>query len=288
LSGTPRQIATRLRQEVADQVGLTITVGVARTKFLAKVASTSAKPDGLLVVPPEAEDEFLHPLAIERLWGVGPATAKRLQARGITTVGDVASLSKEALVAMLGRCVGESLGALAHNEDPRPVTNDHHRRSVGAQAARPASSWSVATTDAVVLQLVDTVTARLRAAGVAGRTVSIRLRFGDFTRASRSHTIPVATANTTTVLAVVRSLVAEARPTIEQKGLTLLGVTVANLSGPSRADHPHQLSLESVIFDEGNLVANTDGADKAIDAVIDQVRNRFGPGAITRATLVSR
>lgn len=284
LSGTPRQIATRLRQEVSDKVGLTITVGVARTKFLAKVASAAAKPDGLLVVPPEGEDAFLHPLAIERLWGVGPATATKLHARGITTVGDVASLPTDALVAMLGRAVGQSLAALAHNYDPRPVTNDRQRRSVGAQAALPASSWSTVTTEAVTLQLVDTVAARLRAAGVVGRTVTIRLRFRDFTRASRSHTLPVATAATTAILAAVRTLVAGATPTMEHRGLTLLGVTVGNLMEASPERHPSQLSLESAAMSADGSGGDRDAA--ALDAALDQVRNRFGSGAITRATLL--
>src|ERR1700742_4171162 len=121
VSGTALEIATRLRRQVRDQVGLAITVGVARTKFLAKVASGVAKPDGLLIVPADAELEFLHPLPVERLWGVGPVTAARLHARGIRTVGKVAGLGEAALVSMLGEGAGRHLHALGHNRDPRPV-----------------------------------------------------------------------------------------------------------------------------------------------------------------------
>ena len=127
VSGTPVEIAVRLRQEVRDRVGLPISVGVARTKFLAKVASAVSKPDGLLVVAPEEELTFLHPLPVERLWGVGAVTATKLHARGIKTVAEVAALPEAALVSMLGRASGRHLHALAHNRDPRPVEVGRHR-----------------------------------------------------------------------------------------------------------------------------------------------------------------
>src|SRR5688500_12052298 len=134
-AGSPREIAVRLRRTVRERVGLPITVGVARTKFLAKVASGVAKPDGLLVVPPDRELAFLHPLPVERLWGVGPKTADQLHRRGIVTVRDVARLDEASLVAMLGRASGRHLHALAHNRDPRPVQVGRRRRSMGAQRA---------------------------------------------------------------------------------------------------------------------------------------------------------
>ena len=202
VSGTPTEIAVRLRREVREQVGLPITVGVARTKFLAKVASGVAKPDGLLVVPPDEELSFLHPLDVERLWGVGPVTAAKLRERGITTVGEVAQIPELALVSMLGRASGHQLHALAHNRDPRRVQVGRRRGSIGSQRALGRSARSLEQIDTVLVGVVDRVTRRMRAAGRAGRTVVLRVRFDDFTRATRSYTMPRATAHTETVLRV--------------------------------------------------------------------------------------
>ena len=198
LAGTPVEIAVRLRRDVRERVGLPVTVGVARTKHLAKVASGVAKPDGLLVVPPDRELAFLHPLPVERLWGVGPATAARLHEVGIATVGEIAGLGESELVFLLGRAAGRHLHALSNNRDPRRVEVRRRRRSMGSQSAgrRPADA-----VDAVLVGLVDRVTRRMRAAGRVGRTVVLRLRFRDFSRATRSHTLPQATAHTETILA---------------------------------------------------------------------------------------
>src|SRR5919108_346204 len=189
--GPAPQIAARLRAAVRERVGLAITVGVARTKFLAKVASGVAKPDGLLVVAPDAELAFLHPLPVERLWGVGRVTSDKLRAGGIATVHEVAALDEAALVRMLGRAAGRHLHALAHNRDPRPVERGRRRRSVGSQRAlgRSRTPRSPREIDAVLHGLVDRVTRRLRKAGRVGRTVVLRLRFDDFSRATRSHTL---------------------------------------------------------------------------------------------------
>jgi len=273
ISGTPTEIAVRLRRNVLERVGLPITVGVARTKFLAKVASGVAKPDGLLVVPPDRELAFLHPLPIERLWGVGPVTAAKLHVWGVATVGQVAELGEAALVSMLGRAAGRQLHALAHNRDPRPVQVRRRRRSMGAQCALGRRQRPPDAIDAVLLALVDRVTRRMRAAGRVGRTVVLRLRFGDFSRATRSHTLPQATAHTQTVLAVARGLLASAMPMIERQGLTLVGVAVANLEDDSTV----QLSLP----------LDRDG-DGALDAALDAVRERFGRRAVTRAVLLGR
>src|SRR4051794_26526894 len=148
IAGTAPEIAARLRRDVRDQVGLPITVGVARTKFLAKVASGVGKPDGLLVVPPDRELAFLHPLEIERLWGVGPATSRKLRARGVRTVGEVARLPEAVLVGLLGRHAGRHLHALAHNRDPRPVVIGRRRRSIGSQRALGRGPWSWEKLDA--------------------------------------------------------------------------------------------------------------------------------------------
>src|SRR5437763_4230637 len=189
LAGSPTEIAVRLKQEVRERVGLPISIGVARTKFLAKVASGVAKPDGLLVVPPDRELTFLHRLPVERLWGVGAITADKLHDRGISTVGEVACPDEDVLVTALGRALGRQLHALAHNRDPRPVRVGRRRGSVGAQCALGRSRKSREEVDAVVIALVDRVTRRMRVAHRVGRTVLLRLRFDDFSRATRSYTL---------------------------------------------------------------------------------------------------
>jgi len=273
LSGAPSEIAERLRCAVRERVGLPITVGIARTKFLAKVASGVAKPDGLLVVPPDGELAFLHPLPVERLWGVGPVTASKLRALGLTTVGEVAQLSEAALIALLGRASGRHLHALAHNRDRRLVQARRRRRSVGAQRALGRSPRSLEDVDTALVALVDRVTRRMRAAGRVGRTVVLRLRFADFSRATRSHTLPHATANTETILITARALLAIATPMIECRGITLVGVAVSNLED-GRA---FQLAL-----------AIDRHSSDALDAAIDEVCQRFGSTAVTRAVLLGR
>jgi DNA polymerase-4 len=273
LSGTATAIAARLRSQVRDQVGLPITVGVARTKFLAKVASGVAKPDGLLVVSPDGELAFLHPLPVERLWGVGPVTAAKLRSRGITTVGQVATLDEAALVAIVGQASGRHLHALAHNRDPRPVDTGRRRRSIGSQRALGRTPTSPADLDAVVIALVERVTGRMRTAGRSGRTVVLRLRFGDFSRATRSHTLPWPTSHTPTILATARALLATATPMIQRQGITLVGVAVANLDDSGVI----QLTLP---FDRHS--------GPALDAALDKVRDRYGSQAITRAVLLGR
>ena len=273
IAGTPVEIAARLRRDVLDRVGLPITVGIARTKFLAKVASGVAKPNGLLVVPPDRELAFLHALPVEHLWGVGPVTARKLHAQGIATVSQVARLGEAALVSILGRGSGRHLHALAHNRDPRPVQVRRRRGSIGSQRALGRSPRSPADVDAVVIGLVDRITRRMRKAGRVGRTVVLRLRFGDFSRATRSHTLPYATAHTDTILSTSRGLLAAAMPTIEREGLTLVGISVANLDD----DHAVQLKLPF----HGQ-------SGEELDAAIDEVRRRFGSTALTRAVLLGR
>ena len=273
LSGRPVEIAARLRGEIRERVGLPITVGIARTKFLAKVASSVAKPDGLLVVPPERELAFLHPLRVERLWGVGRVTAARLHGLGIQTVGEVARLDEPTLVTLLGRASGRQLHALAHNRDPRPVRPRRRRGSIGAQRALGRSPKTLDDVDAALVGLVDRVTRRMRAAGRRGRTVVLRLRFDDFSRATRSQTLHRATANTRAILDTVRELLAVATPLIERRGLTLVGIAVGNLEDGRAA----QLSLPLERH-----------SSDALDAALDEVWSRFGPAAVTRAVLLER
>src|SRR4051812_17446846 len=274
ISGTPIDIARRLRHEVFEQVGLRITVGVARTKFLAKVASAVAKPDGLLEVPPDAELAFLHPLPVERLWGVGPVTSRKLRDLDITTVGQVAQLAEGTLVSLLGRASGRHLHALAHNRDPRRVRIGRRRGSIGSQRAmgrRMPRSW--ADRDAVLVSIVDRLGQRLRAARRVCRTITLRLRFDDFSRATRSHPLSEATQQTQTILATARGLFAAAMPMIQAQGLTLIGVALGNLED----DGAVQLALP---FERER--------ERALDGVVDRVRDRFGTAAITRAVLLDR
>jgi DNA polymerase-4 len=271
VSGTPPQIAVRLRREVAERVGLPITVGVARTKFLAKVASGVAKPNGLLVVPPEGELAFLHPLPVERLWGVGAVTAGKLRERGLTTVGALAECGEQELISLLGRARGRHLNALAHNHDPRPVHINRRRRSIGAQRALGRKRRSTEQLHANLMALVDRVARRLRASRRVCRTVTLRLRFGDFTRATRSHTLTHATAHTATILASAQALLVAAMPIIQTHGLTLIGVAVSNLD----SDHAVQLALSFPL-----------PQSETLDFTLDDVHARFGSNAVTRAALL--
>lgn len=271
IAGTPEQIAAKLRRDVRERVGLPITVGVARTKFLAKVASGVAKPDGLLVVPPEGELSFLHPLAIEALWGVGPATATRLRRVGIETVGEVATLDEDSLVRLLGPGAGRKLHALAHNRDPRPVVVGRRRRSMGTQRALGKRQRSWAELDSILVALVDRLTRRLRKAERVCRTATLRMRHLDFQRSTRSHTLSEPTAGTMTILDTLRELLADARPLIEARGLTLLGIALSNLADGSAI----QLALP---VDAREL--------SALDATLDDVRERYGADAIKRAVLL--
>ena len=272
VAGPPTEIATRLRRRILHEVGLPITVGVARTKFLAKVASAVAKPNGLLVVPPDDELGFLHPLPVERLWGVGRVTAAKLHSRGLRTVGQVARLDEGLLVYLLGRASGRHLHALAHNRDPRPVQTGRRRRSIGSQRALGRRPKSLTEIDATLVAIVDRVSRRLRTGRRVCRTVVLRLRFDDFTRATRSTTMPRATAQTDTILDAARELLMLAVPLIEAQGLTLVGISLTNLEHADRV----QLTLTD------------DWRPDALDAALDQVRDRFGSAAVTRAVLVGR
>jgi DNA polymerase-4 len=273
IAGTPTEIAVRLRRAIRERVGLPVSVGVARTKFLAKVASALAKPDGLLVVPPEGELAFLHPLPVERVWGIGQVTAAKLRTCGIETVGELAHVPEPVLSALLGRAAARQLHALANNVDPRPVRPRRRRRSIGAQRALGRSRRSPEEIDADLLRLVDRVTRRLRASRRVGRTVTLRFRFDDFSRATRSHTLQHSTAQTQIVLAAARSLFNSALPMIDRRGLTLIGVAIANLDD----DLPMQLCLPFDPDDSAQL-----------DAALDEIRSRFGSSAVTRATLLGR
>jgi DNA polymerase IV len=267
ISGTPREIAARLRRRARERVGLAVTVGVARTKVLAKMASRAAKPDGLLVIEPDREAEFLRPLPVEALWGVGESTAEKLRAHGIATIGELGRREESALEMFLGSHAARHLHAIAHNRDPRRVRRGQRRRSIGTQSAFAGGGKSGSQLDALLVTLVDRVTRRARAANRAGRTVTLRMRFGDFSRATRSRTLAHPTAGTGAILAAGRALLAAARPLIERRGITLLGITVANLTDEAQLELPLEPRL-----------------DPALDLAIDEIRERFGTEAIRRGS----
>ncbi len=275
IAGTPAEIGARLRSEVLRRVGLPITVGVARTKFLAKVASGVAKPDGLLVVEPDREIEFLHPLPVGRLWGVGAVTERKLHDRGVYTVGEVASLGEGHLVAMLGAGSGRHLHTLAHNRDPRPVETGKRRGSIGSQQALGRGRKSPETIEALLLGIVDRVTRRMRTAGRIGRTVTVRMRFDDFSRATRARSLSHPTAATEPIRDVALAVLGDSAAMIERRGLTLIGLSVGNLQ--NAGDHTEQLLLPFGRKDRSGL-----------DEIVDGLRDRFGHAALTRASLLGR
>jgi DNA polymerase-4 len=272
IAGSPLEIATRLRRDVRERVGIPVTVGIARTKFLAKVASAVAKPDGLLVVEPDRELAFLHPLPVEALWGVGPVTAHKLHAEGLTTVAQVAQLAEDELVRILGAASGHHLHALSHNRDPRRVETGRRRRSIGTQRALGRRARGPRELETDLLALVDRLARRLRRAHRVCRTVTLRLRFDDLTRATRSHTMPEATGDTAVLLTIARRLLVDAMPTIEERGITLIGLTFANLFD----DDAIQLALP------------LERRSPLLDAAIDDLTDRFGSGSVARAATLGR
>ncbi|MET0673274.1 MAG: DNA polymerase IV, partial [Microbacterium pygmaeum] len=273
LAGTPEQIAVRLRERVRAEVGLAISVGVARTKFLAKVASAVSKPDGLLIVEPEREEAFLLPLPVERLWGVGAVTAEKLHRLGIHTVGQLAELEAATAERLLGRATGAHLHALARLRDPRPVDTTRRRGSIGSQRALGSRPRSPEELDLFLTQIIDRLARRLRERDRVCRTVVLRLRFGDFAKATRSHTVRFPTDRTSTLLGVARGLLAGARPEIDQRGITLIGVSLSQLG------HADSIQPELPIdWDDG----------ARLDTVLDAVRDRYGAASVSRATQLGR
>ncbi|MGL4257105.1 MAG: DNA polymerase thumb domain-containing protein, partial [Microbacterium sp.] len=273
IAGTPTEIGARLRARVRTEVGLPISVGVARTKFLAKVASAISKPDGLLVVEPEREEEFLLPLPVERLWGVGAVTAEKLHRLGIRTVGQLAELEAATAERLLGRAAGAHLHALARLRDPRPVDTTRRRGSIGSQRALGNRPRTADELDVILTQIVDRLSGRLRDRDRVCRTVVLRLRFGDYAKATRSHSVRHPTDRTATLLSVARALLAAAQPEIEQRGITLIGVSLSQL-GRVDSIQP-ELPID---WDDG----------ARLDTVLDAVRDRFGAASVSRAAQLGR
>ncbi|WP_353814396.1 DNA polymerase IV [Agromyces sp. SYSU T00266] len=273
IAGTPEHIAIRLRERVRAEVGLAISVGIARTKFLAKVASAVSKPDGLLVVEPERESAFLLPLPVERLWGVGAVTAEKLHRLGIRTVGQLAELEAATAERLLGRAAGAHLHALARLRDPRPVDAAHRRGSIGSQRALGTHPRTADELDRILTQIIDRLARRLRDGDRGCRTVVLRLRYGDFARATRSRTLRSATDRTAVLLAIARELLAAALPEIAERGITLVGVSFSHLARGDRLQP--ELPID---WDEG----------ERLDTVLDAVRDRFGATSVARAAQLGR
>lgn len=273
IAGTPEQIAARLRERVRAEAGLAISVGVARTKFLAKVASAVSKPDGLLVVEPEREEEFLLPLPVERLWGVGAVTAEKLHRYGIRTVGELAELEAATAERMLGKATGAHVHALARLRDPRPVDTTRRRGSIGSQRALGSRVRSAEELDLILTQIVDRLARRLRDGDRVCRTVVLRLRFGDFTKATRSRSLRAPTDRTAIVLTVARALLAAAQADVTARGITLIGISLSQL------DRAGNVQPELPI----------DWGDEArLDSVLDTLRDRYGSTSVSRAAQLGR
>jgi DNA polymerase IV len=288
LLGPAPDIARQIRARVRDEVGLPVSIGVATTKFLAKVASQVAKPDGLVVVAAGTETEFLHPLPVEILWGVGPVTAGKLRRGGVETVGDIATTPVETLAAWLGNSAALHLRALADNQDPRPVRSRPRAKSVGSQQALGRGTAELEELDRIVLSLAERIGRRLRAKGREGRTVNLRARFPGGRVVSRSETLDAPIATTDAIDRVARRLLREA---IDDPGepLTLVGISVSGLG---------EAGATQMEFDVGDGRAHDESVERAgssaaeagaaVDRQIDEIRRKFGDKAVTRAGLLGR
>jgi DNA polymerase-4 len=285
LHGTGPEIAVAIRTRVKAETGLTASVGVATTKLLAKLASDLSKPDGLFVVEPGTELDLLHPLGVRRLWGVGPATERKLTALGVTTVGQLAALPQDTLVQALGRASGHHLHELAWNRDERAVVADQEVKSIGHEETFPADLHDHAGLEHRLVALADGVATRLRAAGMAARTVQLKVRFGDFTTVTRSRTLP----EPTDLAAELRRVAGELLRSLDvAPGVRLLGISGQQLlrRTPSAAD-------QGTLFPDESAEPTDAGADDtplstapagerqdALERSVDAVRARFGPGAV--------
>jgi DNA polymerase-4 len=269
--GTPRQIGEWIRATVEDEQGITCSVGVATTKFVAKLASARCKPDGLLVVPAERVVAFLHPLPVGALWGVGAKTEEVLLRLGLHTVGDIANTSLSTLQRALGPAAGAHLSALSWGRDERSVTPHEPDKSIGAEETFPVDVDDPTVVTRELLRLSERTAARLRASGQVGRTVSIKIRFADFTTITRSKTLPESTDVGRTVYETAVALY-EALG-LERARLRLVGVRVEGIS--DAAGVPHQLQL-------GEKESGWREAEQAVD----RASRRFGSGAVRPATLV--
>jgi DNA polymerase IV len=277
IHGTGPEVAVAIRAEVRAETGLTASVGIATTKLLAKLASDLAKPNGLLVVEPGTELEFLHPLGVRRLWGVGPATERRLTALGVQTVGELAKLPEATLVHALGNASGRHLHALAWNRDERAVEPDQEVKSIGHEETFPVDLTDRAALEHELVRLADGVASRLRAAQVTARTVQLKLRYGDFRTITRSRTLPESTDLAADLVRVARELLGAVDIT---EGVRLLGISGQQLVRHAAAGAPGD---QGQLFDEAGAPATSAPQAKkaaAVERSLDAIRAKFGPGVV--------
>jgi DNA polymerase-4 len=278
LLGTGVQIAELLRTRIRAESGLVASVGVATTKFLAKLASDLSKPDGLLWVEPGTEEAFLSPLPVSRLWGVGPATLRKLERMSISTIGDVAALPEAALTAALGPALGHKLLALAHNDDPRTVVPDRETKSIGAEETFATDLLTREACDHELVHLVDRVVARLRDAGYEARTITLKFRYANFETKTRARTLPDASVLSTVVLATARELLDAVDC---ERGVRLLGVSLSQLAPASAT----QGTLDFAGDDHGSEKQHVHREE--VERAVDAVRERFGTRAVGPASVVA-
>jgi DNA polymerase-4 len=277
LHGTGPEVARRIREHIRADTGLTASVGVASTKLLAKLASDLSKPDGLLVVEPGTELAFLHPLDVRRLWGVGPATQKRLASLGVRTVGDLAAQPEGTLVSTLGDAQGHHLHSLAWNRDDRPVEPDHEVKSIGHEETFPVDVYDREQLGHEITRLADKVGARLRAAGKASRTVQLKARYADFRTVTRSRTLETPTDVGAELAAVARELLAKVAV---ERGIRLLGVSGQQLVAGGEAGDQGSLFEEPSESTESVMGAEDKAKRAAVERSMDAVRAKFGAGAV--------
>lgn len=282
LFGTPAVIAADIRRRVKAEIGLPISIGVARTKHLAKIASQVAKPDGLVVVEPEHEVAFLRPLPVSLMWGVGPVTEEKLANRGITTIGELAAADPDALRGLLGQASGTKLSALAASEDPRAVQTGRRASSMGAQSAFPRCPPTVELRAQVLGHLADRIGSRLRAKRRAGRTVTVRVRFAGLRSVTRSATLPAPVSATRTLAEVAGGLVDAALADHPLADLTLLGISVSHLVDEPSLQLELPLGLEDAALRPGTAAG---AARWSVDQSMDAVRRRFGRRAVGYANV---
>ena len=276
--GDPREIAATIRRRVLEDAGLCVSIGVASTKFLAKLASDLAKPDGVLVVEPGTERKFLAPLPVSRLWGVGPATMAKLDRLGLRTIGDVAVSDEQGLVGSLGSSLGRHLYALARNDDPREVVPERDAKSIGAEETFGTDLRTVPQCERELVRLTDRACARLRTAGLSARTVNVKIRFGDFETRTRQRTLAEATDVSSVVLDVTRELLGEFDV---GRGVRLLGVSLAQLDVAAATQ-----TVLDLTGDEQSERQQRTERRAAVERAVDEVRDRFGSRSVGPATLV--
>jgi len=280
LLGEPPVVAERIRARLRSEIGLAASIGVATTKFLAKLASELAKPDGMLVIEPGTEQAFLAPLPVSRLWGVGPATLTKLERMGLRTIGDIAMIDEAALAGTLGAGLGRHLHALARNDDARSVTPERDAKSIGAEQTFSVDLHDRADCRRELVRLTDRVSARLRGAGLVASTVTLKIRFGNFETRTRARTLAEATDVSTTVLAVAHELLDEFDV---RRGVRLLGVALSHLDATRARQSVLGLEGDGEVTQRLRVERRS-----AVERAVDEVRERFGARAVGPATLVDR